>query len=332
MEKRVLIGQHYHRPALRKGAMHCDVWHTMDTEQALHWLDIETAPGVYDRTNLDIAVAFGRPLIMCVYGTPTFYASDKAVNAYGHPGGGSVPIDLPALRRFVRWVEANYGQYIAAWESGNEPREYVIPWRGWDAVAAVHQAIQDALPHRIVYCPGMLAGHPEHWADFLAACKVPPRGFAVHAYNHHAPKLAALLAAIRVVLEPYGRDMPILISEFGVIFAEAGPVNESPWLRLTPEQQGVEFLRCLDVARGLGVWALCWYSADDNRGIVLASDAVPALGTAIASAAETKEPWRRSEAATLLAGVAASATDATARKVLARGKALLDELYPGVAK
>lgn len=126
----------------------------MSQTYGTRWADHETAPGVYDFSQLDQLITFqrthGKSVYFGLYGTPRFYADNTTPNpeitdyntlgAWGVLyGEGAMPTSLSALAAYVTAIIQRYnlpggawydvhgstmGKGIQAWETWNEPNFY----------------------------------------------------------------------------------------------------------------------------------------------------------------------------------------------------------------
>lgn len=91
------------------------------------WSQIEVAPGVYDWTNLDNAVANAEAngvtdIMFVIAGTPQFYSTSTCVAPACLPtnGGAGVPTDFGAYDRFVEAAVTRYKGRITSYQPWNE--------------------------------------------------------------------------------------------------------------------------------------------------------------------------------------------------------------------
>ncbi|MCH9678795.1 MAG: hypothetical protein K0U35_04580, partial [Actinomycetia bacterium] len=91
------------------------------------WSNIETAPGVYNWTNLDNAINNARAngvtdIMYVIAGTPAFYSASTCVVPACLPtsGAAGMPTDLGAYDRFVSAVVNRYQGQITSYQPWNE--------------------------------------------------------------------------------------------------------------------------------------------------------------------------------------------------------------------
>jgi hypothetical protein len=91
------------------------------------WSQIEVAPGVYDWTNLDNAVANAEAngvtdIMFVIAGTPQFYSNSTCVAPACLPtdGAAGVPTDFGAYQRFVTAAVTRYQGRITSYQPWNE--------------------------------------------------------------------------------------------------------------------------------------------------------------------------------------------------------------------
>lgn len=148
------------------------------------WAGVNTSLGVYDWTLFDEFMTYhytqrGRKLLYCFNQTPTWAASNAAVDAYGYPGGGQVPTDLSYAATFATAMLQRYNavsafnpggaRMIHAVEVWNEP-SFFSPgtvsanWCGTMAQLAqltrlLNVAVKAVDAQCKVIGPGFTAGH-----------------------------------------------------------------------------------------------------------------------------------------------------------------------------
>lgn len=153
-----------------------------DTGNAWKWKDIEASAGVYTWTQVDACMTQwhtnGWNVVFNLYGTPTFYTSSVATDAYGQAGAAGYPdldTNLTAWKAFVTALITRYNDPAGTWrlanptlgkgiqylETWNEPETSGSYWKGAtgqfvDLCKAAYdsaKAVDSTLP---IWCSGFL--------------------------------------------------------------------------------------------------------------------------------------------------------------------------------
>lgn len=254
----------------------CDVnnqWQRVARPEGNDWRDMDRLA--------DLARAAGITWIDCIYGTPAQFASTVTQDAYGFPGGASMPRDVKALRSFVierlqRFNPKGKKPLITRQQAWNEPRGYLEPstpaatpdqaaWVvDWANVVKIQRAVWEAaIPHRgvRVLSASMLAGHYTDWVAFIKAGGMNyADDLAIHAYGHRLADFDALLQSARETLDRFGYERK------GLALSECGmqPRWSPAFLGLPFDAQVREWANSMLLAASWGCSCFVTYSQDPN--------------------------------------------------------------------
>jgi len=214
------------------------------------WSNIEVAPGVYDWTNLDNAIANARAngvtdIMYVIAGTPAFYSTSTCVAPACLPtnGAAGMPTDLGAYDRFVAAVVNRYRGQISSYQPWNEgnlltffegtPQQLaMLTKRTYDIVKAV-----DPAAAVVATSVGTRLGSANNkfykwYTPFLRSLKSygwPIDAYAVHTYPHSlgTPVDRGILAEkFNVLLKREGAPkLPVWDTENNFGLKGPGPQN-----------------------------------------------------------------------------------------------------------
>jgi hypothetical protein len=249
-------------------------------DDACAWRDIETAPGVYDWTNLDARVsqneASGLQTLYVLGLTPPWIASTGDGDPRYGAGTAAVPADMNAYSTFVSAVAGRYGNRIAAYEVWNEANLKTF-WVGTpeqmaDMTARAYTAVKGANPNAKVFAASTTTRLPNSIKKFTVPYYValknagwPVDGFAIHAYpsgvSSPVERYQGVLGWRQALMSVAGNDPAVLNKEVWdteVNYGLAGP-GATPKTDFSGAQGAGYIARTyLDSVR-LGITSTFWY-------------------------------------------------------------------------
>jgi len=203
-------------------------------DSSTRWADIEPAPGRFDFTRLDDAVAQARAqsanVVLVLGSTPTWAsARPREPGPYG-PGCAAEPSDLALWNRYVQTVVRRYKGRIAQYELWNEPYFSDLPQDrdqpGAFFTGSVTTMVELARRARAVIAaedppaqlltPGFV-GSPRRLDMFLAAGGLQyVDAVAYHFYTDDDESFIRLYREVRAVMARHGiANMAVINSESG---------------------------------------------------------------------------------------------------------------------
>lgn len=275
------------------------------------WSQIETAPGVYNWTNLDNAVnnalANGVTDIMYVIAaTPAFYSTSTCQVPACLPtsGGAGMPRDLGAYDRFVTAVVNRYKGRITSYQPWNEanlltffegtPQQIAdLTKRTYDIVQAIDPAamvVATSIGTRLGSQNNKFARWKGPLLDALKDYGWPIDAYAVHTYPHSrgTPVDRAILAEKfnQLLIDKNAPKLPVWDTENNFGLAGPGPTN--PKIDITGARAAnwtaVTYLDSLRLGISR-VYMYPWEPPNPLWGIVYYT------GTPGAQAMETLQEW-----------------------------------------
>jgi hypothetical protein len=200
---------------------------------AVHWVDLEPAPGAADLRRMDrlvrAAAAARLDVLPVVVRTPRWAALG--------PDLGSPPADLSTYQAFLRTLVARYGPRGTLWNEVPPPaRRPIRTWQVWsepnlkwfwsaepwaeryvELLRAGRAALKGADPGARIMLAGLPNRSPQALEELYDAGA---RGLfdeaAIHPYTRLVPNVMRLIRRARRVMDRHGdRRVPLAVTEFG---------------------------------------------------------------------------------------------------------------------
>lgn len=284
---------------------------TMDCDINVQWQRVERQPGVYDWDEMARLAAEcrrrGVVLVDTIYGTPGFYSTSRADDAYGFRGGRGLPRNLDTLREFVHTRVAKFNprgqaRLLTMIEAWNEPHGYLEPctpledpapedWRAdWSAAVqierVVHEGAKEADRGIITLTASMLGHRHNDLVQYLQAGGGKfADAIAIHSYGHDLEYLDALLTVARATIAKAGLSKAIALTECG-----HQPRYSERFASMPFTKQTLEWANCMLLAAAHGCLCYVTYSQDPSRQAVDAGE-VYRIGNVYDAAARMVAPF-----------------------------------------